>query len=86
MRAIEFFDISNNTANNGELPIIINASVLNIRNTNSRDCVIPKNTSILHAEHNRIKWVVVTALQNTVLNELYLSHNRIESANFLSEF
>lgn len=82
LHQLESFDISNNPQYNGTVKI--NAETINFSNTNSRQCFIPRNAVILRAEHNRIDFVVADELPNTHLQELYLHHNNIGSADFLN--
>lgn len=82
---LESFDISNNPTNNGTQQIQVNAKTISIRNTNSQKCFIPFNAVILYADHNRIDSISINEIPNTNLQELYLSHNEISSADFLTE-
>lgn len=77
------FDISSNLGNNGTEIIRVNAQAISISNTNAQQCFIPNNAVIVRAEHNRIDAVVVDELPNTSLRELFLSHNKINSTDFL---
>lgn len=78
---LESFDISNNPILNKTIKI--NAKTINITNTNSRQCFIPINATILRANHNQIDSIVVEQLPNINLRELYLNHNKINSIEFL---
>lgn len=82
---LEFFDISNNPKSNGTQSIEVNAKTVNISNTNSRKCNIPLSAILSYAEHNRINSVTVEEASNTNLLEVYLSHNEIDTADFLKE-
>lgn len=82
LNQIDTFDISNNPKNTDVGTISVNAKTINISNTNSLQCTIPQNAVVLRADHNRISSVSVE-LPNSNLQELYLNHNEIDSADFL---
>lgn len=77
------FDISNNPKNLGMPRIDVFAREINISHTNSRECFIPPNAVILHADHNKIKTVSVYDASISNLTRLYLDHNQLDSADFL---
>lgn len=76
------FDISNNPKNTNDETICVNAKTVNISNTNSQQCIIPRNAVTLRANYNRINLVTVE-LPNTNLTYLYLNQNQIDSIDFL---
>lgn len=75
------FDISNNPRNGSGRPIRVDAKEINISNTHSHNCFIPQVAKIFRASHNRIYSVIYA--EPVSLTELYLNHNKIDSANFL---
>lgn len=85
-KELNLFYISNNPKINGTEPIKIHAKELRIENTNLQRCYISSNTVILRANINRISSVIVEEVPNTILQELYLAHNEIVTADFLVGF
>lgn len=81
LNQLDSFDISNNQIAHEQQPILVEATIMNLSNTNLWRFFIPDKAVILRADHNLIGDVPDS--ENTNLTELYLNHNLIQSADFL---